>query len=123
MLYVYRCQILRVVDGDTVKCLIDLGFEITVEKLVRLWGINSPEKEGLTLKDGLSAAAHLRLLVFGKPLTVRTLKDKTDKYGRMLGIFHETDAPVSVNQKMLDAGRAVAYMATLDAHGQLLVPA
>jgi len=43
-MYEYRCKITKVVDGDTVKCDIDLGFGIWQHnETVRLMGIDTPE--------------------------------------------------------------------------------
>ncbi len=111
MKYEYTCQVYNVVDGDTVDCVLDLGFKITKQERLRLWGINAAEPKAT---GGLSATSCLRFLMIGKPLTVRTLKDKEDKYGRMLGIFYEQNATVSVNQKMLDQKMAVPFMVTMN---------
>ena len=35
---------IRVVDGDTIDAQIDLGFDVSIKKRIRLWGINAPEK-------------------------------------------------------------------------------
>lgn len=121
-MYHYKCQVFNVVDGDTVDCAIDLGLRINTVQRVRLYGINAPEKSGETREQGISAQSFLRFLVIGKSLTIRTIKDRSDKYGRMLGVFFESGAERSVNQKMLDNEKAVLYMATLDDRGLLTVP-
>jgi len=111
-MYEYKCQVYNVVDGDTVDCLVDLGFRTQMAMRVRLWGINAAE-----LKTGdaaFSSSGFLRVLVIGKPLIIRTRKDKSDKYGRMLGIFYEHNSDRSVNQKMLDGKMAVPYMVTMN---------
>jgi len=42
--YIYRIkQITRVVDGDTIDASIDLGFDIALEKRIRLAGVDTPE--------------------------------------------------------------------------------
>ena len=42
--YIYRIkQITRVIDGDTVDADIDLGFDISLTKRIRLAGIDAPE--------------------------------------------------------------------------------
>ena len=40
--YLYDAELIRVVDGDTIDAWIDLGFNITVRRRIRLWGINAP---------------------------------------------------------------------------------
>lgn len=109
-MYRYRCQVFNVVDGDTVDCLIDLGLYIQTTARIRLWGINAVER---TDPRHVTAQAFLRFLVIGKPLTIQTLKDKREKYGRLLGIFHEANSDRSVNQKMLDQRMAAPYLVEL----------
>ena len=42
-MYTYKAKCTRVVDGDTIDASIDLGFDITINKRIRLAGINAPE--------------------------------------------------------------------------------
>ena len=43
-MYEYAVKsVVKVVDGDTVDVIIDLGFDIFYESRVRLYGINAPE--------------------------------------------------------------------------------
>jgi micrococcal nuclease len=42
-MYEYNCEVKRVVDGDTVDVVIDLGFSIHYASRVRLYGIDTPE--------------------------------------------------------------------------------
>ena len=42
-MYEYKFEFTRVVDGDTVDGVIDLGFGILLKERVRLYGINAPE--------------------------------------------------------------------------------
>ena len=41
--YRYRARLERVVDGDTIDVLIELGFYVTLRERVRLEGIDTPE--------------------------------------------------------------------------------
>ena len=41
--YRYKAKLGRVVDGDTMDVVIDLGFYVTMRERVRLKGINTPE--------------------------------------------------------------------------------
>ena len=62
-MYTYKIkEILRVVDGDTVDVLIDLGFGVFKKERVRLGGIDAPESRTKDLyekKLGLEAKAEL----------------------------------------------------------------
>ena len=42
-MYEYNAKLDRVVDGDTVDAMIDLGFDTWVHKRIRLEGIDAPE--------------------------------------------------------------------------------
>lgn len=111
-LYEYEGTVLRVVDGDTVdvelKRTVDFGFNIiqtTTHKLkVRLYGVNAPE---LSTPEGKEVRVWLIEQVMGKPILVRTFKDRTEKYGRYLAtlIVHGED----INRLMVETGRATAY--------------
>ena len=50
-MYTYKAKLDRVVDGDTVDAYIDLGFDISVHKRIRLAGIDSPESRTRDLEE------------------------------------------------------------------------
>ena len=92
MAYEYNCKILRIVDGDTVDVDIDLGFGIWMHReRVRIMGIDTPEsrtRDKVEKQFGLAAKAYLKeLLPIGSIQTIKTQKDKTGKFGRILGDF------------------------------------
>ena len=102
----------RVVDGDTVDVIIDLGFDLTKKERVRLAGIDTPESRTRDLEEkamGLEAKDHLTGMLEGADrLIVRTEKD--GKYGRMLGWFYKNeDAKYSINETMVAQGYAWEY--------------
>jgi micrococcal nuclease len=107
-MYEYRCTLNRVIDGDTVDLTIDLGFYIFRRERIRLLGINTPELTGPTAAQGARAAAVLFDMLKGQPLTIQTKKDKTDKYGRMLGTLWAGSR--NCNQALVEGGYAVPYM-------------
>jgi len=120
-MYEYRCNIDRVVDGDTVDVDIDLGFGVWLRKeRVRMYGIDTPESRTRDLvekKYGLAAKAFvLSFLPEGSTQTLRTQKDDKGKFGRILGEFvvydAKTNAWTTLNQIMIDEHQAVKY------HGQ-----
>jgi endonuclease YncB( thermonuclease family) len=63
--YIYRATGTRVVDGDTFIAAVDLGFRVTYSCIVRLHGINAPEKNKT---GGQSAKAALEQLVLNRRL-------------------------------------------------------
>src|SRR5689334_12698479 len=104
-MYEYRAKIERVIDGDTVVALIDLGLEICVREKVRLYGINAPELHGTSSPAGGAAKAYLLALIesFGSDVLIRTHKDQREKYGRYLAelIGHRDGAEFNINEAMV----------------------
>ena len=87
--YLYRCELDRVIDGDTVDLNIDLGFKTWVFKRIRLIGINTAELRGGT--DETKAHARVaksrveELYAQADECFVQTHMDAEGKYGRTLG--------------------------------------
>ena len=114
----YKCTILRVVDGDTVDVDIDLGFGVWLRKeRVRLHGIDTPESRTRDLEEkkyGLAAKQFVKdILLVGSQQRLITEKDKTGKFGRILGKFlvHDVkeDREMHLGQIMIREHQAVAY--------------
>ena len=111
--YSYRVKkVTKIVDGDTIDVLLDMGFDILYQQRVRLFGIDTPESRTRDLKEkkyGLLSKYLLKAeLSLGKKITVKTYKgDETGKFGRILGDIWIDGK--SVNQKMCDKGYAVPY--------------
>ena len=120
--YIYRIKsVLKVVDGDTIDASIDLGFDISLEKRIRLAGVDTPESRTTDAKEkalGLEVKEWLEKKLDGQTdIIVKTeLPDSTEKYGRILGHLFIGDKEVSavnkkksVNQQMIDEGYAWEY--------------
>lgn len=111
--YLYRAQVTRVIDGDTVDVTLDLGFYIELRaQRIRLLGIDAPEVKGETREAGQAAKAFLKDLVEGRWIIIRTVKgkddgDRADSFGRWLGVLYLDG--VDVNEAMMAAGHAVPY--------------
>lgn len=113
-MYTYKARVVKVVDGDTVDVVIDLGFDIHYACRVRLYGINTPESRTKDLAEkarGLASKSYVQDWVDGSSDTyLKTFKDATGKYGRVLGVLYaDADMTVSLNDQLIDAGHAVAY--------------
>lgn len=112
-MYQYKVkEIKRIVDGDTVDVIIDLGFGIFHSHRVRLKDLDAPETRTLDMTEkqkGLASKEWLaQELTNDKVWVIET--DKDDKYGRILGTFTEQGSQISLNQKMLDGGFAEPYL-------------
>jgi micrococcal nuclease len=113
--YIYRIKsVLKVVDGDTIDASIDLGFDISLTKRIRLAGIDSPESRTTNLKEkalGLESKEWLKKALEGaKDILIKTEKpDSTEKYGRIIGHLFINDQETSLNNQMIDEGYALVY--------------
>jgi len=113
--YIYRIRsIAKVVDGDTIDADIDLGFDISLSKRIRLAGIDTPEsrtKDEYEKKLGLESKEWLKKHLEGaKNILIKTeLPDSTEKYGRIIGHLYINGEEISVNNKMINEGYAWEY--------------
>lgn len=108
-LYHYRAKVTNVVDGDTLDLSIDLGFDIQFSLRVRLYGVDTPEKTGATKVAGLAATKFTKDAVMGKDVTIETIEDKTEKFGRFLAKVYFGDPETCLNDALIASGNAVAY--------------
>ena len=111
-------EIVKVLDGDTIDVLIDLGFELFKKERVRVAGVDTPEKRTRNLEEkalGVDATNWLKeklesTLAGDDELTIRTeLVGGVGKYGRLLGWLYVGESNVSLNEQMIIEGYAHAY--------------
>jgi len=110
-MYTYKAKLDRVVDGDTIDANIDLGFDITIHKRIRLTGIDTPESRTRDLEEkkrGLAAKARLIELLEDGDFILESRE--VGKFGRVLGTIHVVgDSSVNINDKLVEEGHAVEY--------------
>ena len=111
-------KITKVLDGDTIDVIIDLGFDLFKKERVRIAGVDTPEKRTRNLDEkalGLDATNWLKDKLEGAisgddDLVIRTeLVGGVGKYGRLLGWCYIGDSPVSLNEMMITEGYAWSY--------------
>ena len=113
--YIYRIKsVTKVVDGDTIDADIDLGFDISLTKRIRLAGIDTPESRTTNLKEkalGLESKEWMKKTLAGaKDILIKTeLPDSTEKYGRIIGHLFINGQEISLNNQMIAEGYALAY--------------
>ena len=121
MIYIYKAELIRVVDGDTVDLIIDLGFDTSRKERFRLYGIDAPEmntQAGKNSKKWLWDALQPLEAIYVQTIQLET-KAKRDKYGRFLAVlFDDTSdmqasgptktrvCPSSINARMITEGHA-----------------
>ena len=111
-------EIVKVLDGDTIDVLIDLGFDLFKKERVRIAGVDTPEKRTRDPEEkelGIDATNWLKekldsTIAGDDELTIRTeLVGGVGKYGRLLGWLYIGDGNVSLNEKMIEEGYAWEY--------------
>ena len=129
----YEAELIKVLDGDTIDCYIDLGFDLKIKKRIRYMGIDTWESRTRDLDEkakGLLAKARNKELLEAGVFKLKSFG--TGKFGRVLGeIFvspdyvgdHITecisnpessidlsiDGWVSVNDILIEEGHAYDY--------------
>lgn len=103
-LFTYQAVVERVIDGDTLKVRVDLGFDLEHRETLRLRGIDAPE---MSTKAGESAKAFVQsILKEADTITIYT--SRSDKYDRYLAdVFAQGESgEVFVNNLLLERGHA-----------------
>ena len=90
----YNGTLDRVLDGDTIDCYIDLGFDLKIKKRIRYMGIDTWESRTRDLAEkekGLAAKARNKELL--EAGVFKIVSHGTGKFGRVLGeIFVSPDS-------------------------------
>tara|TARA_Y100000996_G_scaffold317027_1_gene253208 strand:+ start:1433 stop:1771 length:339 start_codon:yes stop_codon:yes gene_type:complete len=107
-MFKYNAKLVRVVDGDTVDALVDLGFSTFKKVRIRMMGINAPESRTRDLEEkakGLAAKIRLEELLEEDKFVLES--HGVGKFGRCLGTLHVDD--VNVNKTLVKEGHAWEY--------------
>jgi endonuclease YncB( thermonuclease family) len=121
LIYIYKAELIRVVDGDTVELMIDQGFDTQRKERFRLYGVDAPEmryEAGKASKKWLWEALQPLEAIYVQTIQLET-KAKRDKYGRFLAVLYDRfpqagqivaqpgSLPLfSINLAMVDLGHA-----------------
>jgi micrococcal nuclease len=122
----YNGTLVRVLDGDTIDCYIDLGFDLKIKKRIRYMGIDTWEsrtRDKAEKVKGLAAKARNKELL--EAGVFKIVSHGTGKFGRVLGeifvspdaVGHEvaegvdksSDGLVSINDILINEGHAYEY--------------
>jgi micrococcal nuclease len=114
-MYIYKCKINKVLDGDTVEVDLDLGFNIVLaNQKVRLAGVDTPESRTSNTEEKPRGLLSKKKVQEKLPLNswqkIQTMRADAndDKFGRILGVFILEDG-TSLNQWLIDNNYAVLY--------------
>ena len=118
-MYNYKAKCIRVVDGDTIDAMIDLGFGVHVKKRIRLAGINAPESRTRDKQEkilGLAAKDRLKAILDSADNNFELESQELGKYGRVLGVLHidkldgkDVITKVCINDTLVKEGYATKY--------------
>jgi len=114
-MFEYSVKVLKVIDGDTLDVMIDLGFDIFTNQRVRLAGIDTPESRTTDMREkqlGIEAKEYLKNKIDkAKIITIQTCKgDPNEKYGRILArVYLDTEC---INDSLIENGYAWKYDGT-----------
>jgi len=122
----YNGTLVKVLDGDTIDCYIDLGFDLKIKKRIRYMGIDTWESRTRDLDEkvkGLAAKARNKELL--EAGIFKIVSFGTGKFGRVLGeifvnenavggpvpegVDRSIDGLVSINDILIAEGHAYEY--------------
>lgn len=112
-MYTYNAKVERVVDGDTVDALVDLGFDTWKKVRIRLHGIDAWESRTRDLdekKKGLAAKEFLINKLESNDNKFVLKSHGVGKYGRCLGELFLQENGWSLNEILITEGHAKKYI-------------
>jgi micrococcal nuclease len=112
-MYEYKATVKRIIDGDSLVLDIDLGFYMFMnETKIRLYGLDTPEMNSedplLRLQAVLATRYLYDNLPVGTKVIIKTVLDKREKYGRLLGTI-TTKEGLDINEGLLQNRLAISY--------------
>ncbi|OGX08829.1 MAG: hypothetical protein A2Z88_09455 [Omnitrophica WOR_2 bacterium GWA2_47_8] len=107
-LFTYQAVVEKVIDGDTLKVRMDLGYDDSCRQVLRLRGIDCPEMD---TKEGQEAKACVQSYIKeAQMIIVRSSKsDKYDRYLADIFIPQEGKDEIFLNNLLLVRGYAVRW--------------
>lgn len=109
-MYKYYIEILRILDGDTLDAMIDLGFNTWVKKRIRLMGIDAPEVRTRNAEEkvaGYKCKERITELLEANGNKAELISHGTGKYGRVIGVIRVKSHMETVNDILVAEGLAV----------------
>tara|TARA_R110000744_G_scaffold57099_4_gene120199 strand:- start:1331 stop:1702 length:372 start_codon:yes stop_codon:yes gene_type:complete len=110
--YIYGAKLLRVVDGDTADCMIDLGFDTWVKARLRFRGVDTWEKRTRDKAEkvkGLAASAFTKEYLEKNDGNFTIQSYGKGKYGRILAEIYIEGEDKSLNDLLIENGHAYIY--------------
>lgn len=113
-MYTYQCNTIRVIDGNTVDAIIDLGFNVTIRQRIKLYGANVQDIRSLDEAEKAQALASKNRLteLLGSEFICETILNKRGKAGRIMGNLYIVDSQGnknSVSEQLIQEGFAERF--------------
>jgi micrococcal nuclease len=111
-MYTYNAKLERVVDGDTIDALVDLGFDTWKKVRIRMYGMDAWESRTRDLEEkekGLAAKKYLQDTLDSVNGNFILVSHGVGKYGRCLGEIFLTENSDSINNLLIAEGHAKEY--------------
>lgn len=104
-MWIYKAEIVRVVDADTLDFAVDLGFRMKLQVRCRLARVDAPE---MSTQEGKAAKAALlaKTTTLQEDCTIST--SKGDRYGRWIAEVVLSDG-TNLSDWLLSSGLAKDY--------------
>ena len=111
-MFEYNATVVKVVDGDTIDAIVDLGFSTFKKVRIRMHGINAPESRTRDLeekKKGLAAKARLIEMLEENEKHFILISHGVGKFGRCLGEIYVKGHNTSLNKQLISEGHGTEY--------------
>lgn len=110
-MYTYKAFVRSIYDGDTIRVDIDLGFGVILaDQSLRLLGIDAPEIRGEERPQGLLSKNFVsERIPVGSYITITTVKDRKEKFGRYLATIFYGQDNTNLNEELINFGYAKIY--------------
>ena len=109
-MWTYKAEVLRVVDGDTIDVLVDLGFGVYKKERLRLARVDAWETRLEEREKGLAAKEFVKKETpEGSTVTITT--SRKGKYGRYIAevSYLGSDRAENLSDKLVQEGHAIPY--------------
>ena len=111
-MFEYNATVVKVVDGDTIDAMVDLGFGTWKKVRIRMHGINAPESRTRNLEEkekGLAAKARLIEMLEENENHFILISHGVGKFGRCLGEIYIKGHNTSLNKQLISEGHGTEY--------------
>jgi len=111
-MYKYGAKLIRVVDGDTAECMIDLGFNTWIKATLRFMGVDTWESRTTNLEEkakGKLASTYTKEMLEKNDGKFTLQSYGKGKFGRVLAEIFIQGEETSLNKLLIENGHAYAY--------------